>query len=143
MPDLGVYRISCGHAHKKRCVSAGPPDIVAVGDIARWHNPLFAEHMRVEHWSNAVEQGAAAAGKLLREPADRIAFSAIPYFWSDQYDWAIQFAGRPATERTTILADEQTATFLTLFSRQGTLTGVLAVNLPKPFLRCRRGIAKR
>jgi NADPH-dependent 2,4-dienoyl-CoA reductase/sulfur reductase-like enzyme len=124
-------------------LSAGPPDIVAAGDIARWHNPLFAEHMRVEHWTNAVEQGATAAGNLLREPADRIAFSAIPYFWSDQYDWAIQFAGRPATERTTILADEQTATFLTLFSRQGTLTGVLAVNLPKPFLRGRRGIAKR
>jgi NADPH-dependent 2,4-dienoyl-CoA reductase/sulfur reductase-like enzyme len=124
------------------CLSAGPPEVVAAGDIARWHNPLFAERMRVEHWTNAAEQGAAAARNLLREPADRIAFSAVPYFWSDQYDWAIQFAGRAGAERTTILADGQTATFLKLFSRQGVLTGVLAVNAPRSFLRGRRGIAK-
>src|SRR5581483_7996646 len=45
--------------------AAGAPGVVAAGDVARWPNNLFGETMRVEHWSNAVEQGAAAAKRLL------------------------------------------------------------------------------
>ena len=42
------------------------PGIVAAGDVARWPNPLFdGELMRLEHWTNAAEQGVAAARRLL------------------------------------------------------------------------------
>ena len=38
----------------------------AAGDVARWPNPLFGgELMRLEHWTNASEQGVAAARRLL------------------------------------------------------------------------------
>jgi 3-phenylpropionate/trans-cinnamate dioxygenase ferredoxin reductase component len=70
------------------------PGVVAAGDIARWPNNLFGETMRVEHWSNAVEQGEAAARRLLAPPGEAVEFAPVPYFWSDQYDTKIQFLGR-------------------------------------------------
>jgi len=43
------------------CAAQGD-EIVAAGDCARWYNPLFETEMRVEHWSNAVEQAAHDLG---------------------------------------------------------------------------------
>ena len=53
--------------------------------------------MRLEHWTNAAEQGAAAARNLLATAAggDGTPYQAVPFFWSDQYDARIQFLGRP------------------------------------------------
>ena len=42
------------------------PGIVAAGDVARWPNMLFGETMRIEHWTNAIDQGAAAAPAAAR-----------------------------------------------------------------------------
>ncbi|NQZ98500.1 MAG: FAD-dependent oxidoreductase, partial [Myxococcales bacterium] len=69
------------------------PDVVAAGDVARWTNPLFGESMRVEHWTNAVEQGEAAAERLLTGPDGAKPFAPVPYVWSDQYDRKIMSAG--------------------------------------------------
>src|SRR5204862_4859013 len=44
---------------------AADVDVFAVGDVARWHNPLFGESMRLEHWTNATEQAAAVAQNVL------------------------------------------------------------------------------
>jgi NADPH-dependent 2,4-dienoyl-CoA reductase/sulfur reductase-like enzyme len=63
------------------------------GDVAAWPHPLAdGELIRIEHWTNAAEQGAAAARNLL---GDRTPYTAVPYFWSDQYDVKIQAAGLP------------------------------------------------
>ncbi len=39
--------------------------VVAAGDVARWRHPSLGEPLRVEHWTNAAEGGAAAARNLL------------------------------------------------------------------------------
>ena len=52
--------------------------------------------IRIEHWTNAAEQGAAAARNLLAAPGEREPYAAVPYFWSDQYDVKIQAVGLPA-----------------------------------------------
>ena len=69
------------------------PDVYAVGDVARWFNPLFGESMRLEHWTNASEQAVAVARSMLHDDAP--AYAPVPYFWSDQYDAKIQFLGMP------------------------------------------------
>ena len=44
--------------------------IVCAGDAAAWPHPLAdGDLIRVEHWTNAAEQGALAARNLLRETA--------------------------------------------------------------------------
>jgi len=51
---------------------------------------VFERHIRVEHWQNALKQGQAAARNMLgeNEPYDE-----IPWFWSDQYEHSLQYAG--------------------------------------------------
>ena len=64
--------------------------IYAAGDVANHYHPIFGRLVRVEHWQNAIHQGRAAARSMLgkREP-----YSDVHWFWSDQYDCNVQYAG--------------------------------------------------
>ncbi len=112
------------------CAVAGAERIVAAGDVARWHNPLFGTSMRVEHWDNAIAQGEAAARTLLAAPSSAPAYAAVPLFWSDQYDVKIQMLGAPrATDEMRIveggLGERR---FVTAFLRDGRVVGAFAQN---------------
>jgi NADPH-dependent 2,4-dienoyl-CoA reductase/sulfur reductase-like enzyme len=124
------------------CATAAP-GVVAAGDIARWPNRLFGEEMRVEHWSNAVEQGAAAAKRLLASDEAAEPFVPVPYFWSDQYDTKIQFLGRAAPDDAVAVVDGslEDGRFVALFGRAGRLVGALAFNRPRQLMAYRRLIA--
>jgi NADPH-dependent 2,4-dienoyl-CoA reductase/sulfur reductase-like enzyme len=119
------------------------PDVVACGDVARWDNPRFAESMRVEHWSHAVEMASHAARRLLGGPEFREPFAPVPYFWSDQYDVKVQFAGRLRPDDELVLIEDAPAErkLCALFGRAGQLTGVLTWNRPQQLVRQRRQIA--
>ncbi len=121
------------------------PGVVAAGDVARWHNPLFDESMRVEHWSNAVEQGVHAAGRLLAGEGGAEPFAPVPTFWSDQYDRRIQFAGsiRADDQVQVVLGTLQERRFVALYRRAGRLTGALAFNRAPDLIRFKRQIAER
>ncbi|ELS50469.1 hypothetical protein STVIR_8575 [Streptomyces viridochromogenes Tue57] len=51
----------------------------AAGDVARWYNPLFGAPMRIEHRTNAAEQGMAAARNLLQRTAACAARTRSPW----------------------------------------------------------------
>lgn len=66
------------------------PDIYAAGDVASVLHPLLGKRIRVEHWSNALNGGAAAG----RSMAGReVVYDNVPYFYSDQYDLGMEYAG--------------------------------------------------
>jgi 3-phenylpropionate/trans-cinnamate dioxygenase ferredoxin reductase component len=119
------------------------PDVVAAGDVARWPNPRFAESMRVEHWSNAVEMASHAVRRLLAGPDFSEPFAPVPYFWSDQYDVKLQFAGRVQadTEVAVVENAEAERKLCVLFGHAGRLTAVLTWNRPQLLVRYRRQIA--
>ena len=122
------------------------PDVVAAGDIARWPNNLFGETMRIEHWSNAVEQGAAAAKRLLAGPGEAaVDFVPVPYFWSDQYDTKIQFLGRccPTDDVRIVDGSIDDGRFVALFGRDGRLFGALAFNRPRLLMGYRKLLAAK
>ena len=68
----------------------GAPDVFAAGDVANAFHPRYGRHVRVEHWANALNQGVAAAKSMLDrgEP-----YARLPYFYSDQYDVGMEYAG--------------------------------------------------
>ena len=123
---------------------ASAPGVVAAGDVARWHNPLFGIDMRVEHWTNAAEQGVAAARALLAG-AGAEPFAPVPYFWSDQYDAKIQFVGVCAPDDDVRIVHGSVAErrFVALYGRAGRLVGALAISRPRLLMAYRRLIAER
>jgi NADPH-dependent 2,4-dienoyl-CoA reductase/sulfur reductase-like enzyme len=119
------------------CCRTSVPGIVAAGDVARWYNPLFGERMRVEHWTNAAEQGAAAARTLLAGETGAQAFAPVPTFWSDQYGVKIQFGGRAIAGSEVHVAHEKPGDrrFVALYRAEDRVAGVLAFKRSAQFVR--------
>lgn len=121
------------------------PGIVAAGDLCRWPNAAFdAEVMRIEHWTNAAEQGAHAARSLLAGD-DAEPFVTVPFVWSDQYDVKIQSAGRfGGDDRMEVVhGDVDEYRFTAIFERDGRISGVLGFNMARRVIQYRRMIADR
>jgi 3-phenylpropionate/trans-cinnamate dioxygenase ferredoxin reductase component len=127
-------------------LAAGPPGVFAAGDVVRWHHELLGEEVRLEHWTNAAEQGAAAARNLLATAAggDVTPYQAVPFFWSDQYDARIQCLGRPDPGDDVAIVHGSLAErrFVALYGRHGRLRGVLGVSLPKRVMPYRALLAR-
>ncbi|HEX2738701.1 MAG TPA: FAD-dependent oxidoreductase [Acidimicrobiia bacterium] len=122
------------------------PGVVAAGDVARWPNPLFdGELMRLEHWTNATEQGVAAAQRLLAAEGEAQPFAPVPFVWSDQYDVKIQSAGRFSGEDDMQVVDGslEERRFVAVFGRAGRLSGVIAFSRPRLLMQYRMMIAQR
>jgi NADPH-dependent 2,4-dienoyl-CoA reductase/sulfur reductase-like enzyme len=119
--------------------------VVAAGDVASWYNPLFEERMRVEHWTNAVEQARHAVSTLLAAPGEATPFESVPMFWSDQFDIKIQGAGRPkpGDELTIATGEPGDEKLIALYSRAGRLVGAVAFDQPPKLVQLRMLIGKR
>jgi NADPH-dependent 2,4-dienoyl-CoA reductase/sulfur reductase-like enzyme len=109
--------------------------VYAAGDVVRWPNRLFGEEMRVEHWTNAAEQGAHAATSLVRSAQGEHAepYAPVPFFWSDQFRHRIQFLGHAGAddEVRVVAGSADEGKLLALYGREGRLHGALGVNAPR------------
>jgi 3-phenylpropionate/trans-cinnamate dioxygenase ferredoxin reductase subunit len=101
--------------------------------------------MRVEHWTNAAEQGVAAARALLADEGQAEPFAPVPFFWSDQYDSKIQFVGvcAPDDEVRIVHGSVDERRFVAAYGRAGRLVGALAFSRPRQLMTYRRLIAER
>ena len=101
--------------------------IFAAGDVASAWHPFFEQRLRVEHWHNALEQGPAAARSMLgkAEPYDK-----IPYFFSDQYDVGMEYAGY-ATEWDEVVfrGDVDAREFIAFWLKDGRVLAGMNVNV--------------
>ena len=74
-------------------------DVYAAGDVANAFHPVLGERLRNEHWANALNAGRVAGRVLAGED---VVFDDVPYFYTDQYDLGMEYAGYP-----TLTADAQ------------------------------------
>jgi 3-phenylpropionate/trans-cinnamate dioxygenase ferredoxin reductase subunit len=69
------------------------PDIYAAGDCCSFPLAVYGNRrVRLECWRNAQDQGALAARNMI---GANETISALPWFWSDQYDLTLQITGLP------------------------------------------------
>jgi 3-phenylpropionate/trans-cinnamate dioxygenase ferredoxin reductase subunit len=79
------------------------PDILAAGDCCSFPLAIYGgRRVRLESWRNAQEQGGLAARNMLGAGET---ISAVPWFWSDQYDLVLQIGGLPDVGTTAIRRD--------------------------------------
>ena len=117
--------------------------VYAAGDVARWFNPQFEQAMRIEHWTNASEQGAFVARAILDGRASG-SFSPVPFVWSEQYGVKIEIAGVPRPSDPVRIVEGTVAErrFVALYERKQRLTGAIALNSTRSMLRFRRVLAQ-
>ena len=124
----------------------GAEGVFCAGDITAWPHPLAdGETVRIEHWTVAAEQGAAAGRNLVLPPDERRPFVATPYFWSDQYDVKIQSVGFPAraTRIRVIERSPDGARLVAAGERDGRLVAAVGFNAARRMPFYRRGLAAR
>ncbi|RSN12632.1 FAD-dependent oxidoreductase [Nonomuraea sp. WAC 01424] len=124
--------------------AVGAADVVAAGDVARWPHSLYGGALvRVEHWSNANDQGTAAALNLLADPANAKPFDDLPSFATHVHGARVQTAGLPhlADESRLVAGSPDEGRFALAFAKDGVLVGAVAVNSPKDLIRVKRAVA--
>ena len=114
------------------------PGVVAVGDCAASWSASAERHVRIEHWTNALEQPATAVATLLGagEPAP----APVPYFLVRPVRRPHPVRGYPLRERRRACGRGRCAdrSFLVVYERDGHPVAVLGMNQPRLFTRWRR-----
>ena len=105
------------------------PGVFAAGDVAAAWHPLLGARLRVEHWDNARRQGRAAARNMLglAEPYVR-----IPYFYSDQYDVGMEYAGyAPIWDQVVFRGEPASRSFVAFWLSDGRVVAGMNANVWK------------
>ncbi len=102
------------------------PHVLAAGDVAAAHNTTLGRRLRVEHWDNAIRQGALAASTILGAGD---AYDWQPYFFTDQYDLGMEYVGAgDAGDRVVVRGSLDSGEFLAFWLAGDRLTAAMNVN---------------
>ena len=103
------------------------PGIYAAGDVANSFHPLYGQRFRLEHWSSALNQGPAAAWNMM---GHKRAYDRIPYFFSDQYDFGMEYRGwSTATDEVVIRHGASENGFIAFWLRDSRLVPAMNANI--------------
>ncbi|APX67697.1 pyridine nucleotide-disulfide oxidoreductase [Sphingomonas sp. LK11] len=109
------------------------PHIYAVGDCAAHAND-FADGavIRLESVQNAHDQATVAARTIMGR---EVAYHAVPWFWSNQYDLKLQTVGLSTGHDQAILrGDPASRSFSVVYLRQGRVIALDCVNAMRDFV---------
>lgn len=115
--------------------------IFAAGDVARHWHPLFGRRMRPEHWDNALKHGPAAARSMLGKGEP---YAPVHWFWSDQYDLNLQYAGlRAGFDELVVRGSLEKRSCVAFWLGSGRVLAALGVNRGRDVRRTLALIAAR
>jgi 3-phenylpropionate/trans-cinnamate dioxygenase ferredoxin reductase subunit len=105
-------------------------DVFATGDIAAWPClPLGNRRIHVEHWANAYDGAPVAARNMLGQG---VTHDVLPFFWSDQFDIGMEYAGHvvdPATAQLVTRGDVEAREFMAFWLVEGRLEAGMHINV--------------
>jgi 3-phenylpropionate/trans-cinnamate dioxygenase ferredoxin reductase subunit len=122
--------------------AVGYSNIVGVGDVVNWPHPAAGgARVRLEHWTNAVEQAQSAARRLLT--GESLPFAPVPSFWTDQFGIRLQGVGLTALADSVevVGGDPLSDTFSAEYRLRGRLVGAVAAGSAAALLPYRRELA--
>ncbi|NIK62391.1 FAD-dependent oxidoreductase [Kribbella shirazensis] len=106
------------------------PGVAAAGDVARSPHPLLGgELVRVEHYSNAVDQGVRAARAVLGlDPGP----PPLPSFWTQVHDWRLQSVGFTGADLdVNVGTEDRSGRLVAEYRREGRLVGAVVEGSPR------------
>ncbi|WP_440534614.1 NAD(P)/FAD-dependent oxidoreductase [Variovorax sp. YR566] len=98
--------------------------IFACGDVCCYDSRLYKRAIRLENWRNAEDQADTAARNMLGQ---QVPFDAVPWFWSNQYDFALQVAGLPSLGTETKVETIGRSRLFLSTDAEGVLRGASAI----------------
>jgi 3-phenylpropionate/trans-cinnamate dioxygenase ferredoxin reductase subunit len=99
--------------------------IYAAGDVAKHWHPTARRYLRVEHWNNAVRQGAAVARTIVGKAAP---YDPVHFFWSEQYELELKYYGlHEPWDDVVIRGDLARRDFLAVYTTQGRVTAAVSI----------------
>lgn len=102
--------------------------VFAAGDVANHYHPIFERRIRIEHWNNARAQGRVAGLNMLGRDTP---YEEIHWFWSDQYEHTIQYAGyHREWDDLVIRGNLESRTFAAFYMLGGRVQAVVSVDRP-------------
>jgi 3-phenylpropionate/trans-cinnamate dioxygenase ferredoxin reductase subunit len=118
------------------------PDIYAIGDCAAHANPYAGGAViRLESVQNATDMATCAAKAICGDPQP---YSALPWFWSNQYDLRLQTVGLSLGHDATVLrGDPAERGFSVVYLKEGRVIALDCVNRTKDYAQGRRLVEDR
>jgi len=117
------------------------PGVYAAGDAASFWSPSLEARVRVEHFQTAQRHGFATGRSMAGVEAP---FTEIPWFWSDQYDLNLQYAGAGlAWDETVLRGRFGEPPFSVFYLAGGRLRGAAGVGDGHTISRVRRLLERR
>ena len=109
----------------ERCRTSAP-DVFAAGDVASFPLGGTGPNVRIEHFQHAVRHGRAAGQAAVDAGGP---FTDVPWFWSDQYDQHVQYAGWHRTwDAFEVRGSVDERSFLGFFCEGGVVRSVVSMN---------------
>jgi len=119
----------------------GVDGVFAAGDVAVAYHPDYGAHLRVEHYDNAIRQGAAAADCMVGGGGPYVE---PHWFWSDMYEHNLQSVGLAhGCDQTVLRGSLGDGRFSVFYLAGGVVRAVFALNRPKDISAGRRMVEGR
>ena len=112
------------------------PDVFAIGDLANHVNGFAdGQRIRLESVQNANDQATTVAKYITGAPAP---YTAVPWFWSNQYDLRLQTVGLSiGYDETIVRGRPEDRSFSVVYLRDGQVIALDCVNAVKDYVQGR------
>jgi len=141
LADMAGIEVSNGGIVVDRFTQTSDPDIYAAGDCTYHENVFFDRYMRLESVPNAMEQGRIVAASIVGKPQP---YSAVPWFWSDQYELKLQMVGlSQGYDQLVVRGNLEGESFSAFYLKDGVVISADAVNRPQEFMIAKKLVAER